>query len=161
MADGKWWMTTNLNVDIGRSYCYDDSESNCRRYGRLYTWEAAQRGCETLRGGWRLPTNDDWRQMAGHHRGVFDDSDDAGTTAYADFSIGGRSGFDALLGGGRSPADGQYARLEAHGFYWSASESHSTTAWFYNFGRGGRALYRHGDGEKARAFSVRCVRDGS
>ena len=31
-------------------------------------------------------------------------------------------GFDALLGGGRNADDGQYARLEAHGFYWSASE---------------------------------------
>ena len=74
------------------------------------------------------------------------------------FLIGGTSGFDALLGGGRSD-DGQYARLEAHGFYWTASESGPAIAWFYNFGKGGLALNRHGDGEKQRAFSVRCVTD--
>ncbi|HUE23781.1 MAG TPA: hypothetical protein VMQ86_18980 [Bryobacteraceae bacterium] len=74
------------------------------------------------------------------------------------FLIGGNSGFDALLGGGRSD-DGQYARLEAHGFYWTASESGPAIAWFYNFGKGGLALNRHGDGEKQRAFSVRCVTD--
>jgi hypothetical protein len=30
---------------------------------------------------------------------------------------------------------------------------------FYNFGKGSTALYRQLDGEKERAFAVRCVRD--
>jgi len=72
--------------------------------------------------------------------------------------VGGSSGFNALLGGGRSD-DGQYARLEAHGFYWTASEIDGGNAWFYNFGKGGQALHRQSGGEKQRAFSVRCVRD--
>jgi len=48
MADGKDWTTANLNVNTSSSYCYDDAEPNCRRYGRLYTWESAQRGCQSL-----------------------------------------------------------------------------------------------------------------
>jgi uncharacterized protein (TIGR02145 family) len=157
MPDGKWWMTANLDINTGGSYCYDNTELHCRRYGRLYTWESAQRGCQSLGNGWRLPTNDEWRQLAKHYSGVYDDSDDSGKTAYEALLIGGSSGFDALLGGGRAPDDDQYARLEAHGFYWTASENDSANAWFYNFGRGGRSLYRHSDGEKQRAFSVRCV----
>ena len=157
MADGKQWMTENLNVSIGPSYCYEDTELNCRRYGRLYTWESAQRGCQSLGDGWRLPTNDEWRQMAKHYGGVRDDSDDGGKAAYKALSSGGSSGFNALLGGGRD-ADGHYARLEAHGFYWTASESDSASAWLYNFGRA-LILNRHSDGEKQRAYSVRCVRD--
>jgi uncharacterized protein (TIGR02145 family) len=159
MPDGKWWMTANLDIDTGRSSCYDDAEPNCRQYGRLYTWEAARQGCQTLGHGWRLPTNDEWRQLAKHFGGVYDDAADRGRGAYEALLAGGSSGLDALLGGGRAPDDGQYARLAAHGFYWTASETDSATAWFYNFGRGGRSLYRHGDGEKQRAFSVRCVRD--
>lgn len=158
MPDGVWWMTTNLDVNTSRSYCYDYTEMHCRRYGRLYTWESAQQGCQSLGNGWRLPTNEEWQQMAKRHGGVYDDSDDSGKAAYEALLIGGTSGFDALLGGGRAPDDGRYARLEAHGFYWTASESDSASAWFYNFGRGGRSLYRHSDGEKQRAFSVRCVR---
>jgi uncharacterized protein (TIGR02145 family) len=157
MPDGRQWMTENLNVSIGQSYCYDDAELNCRRYGRLYTWESAQRGCQSLGGGWRLPTNDEWRQMAKHYGGVRDDSDDGGKAAYTALSIGGSSGFNVLKGGGRS-ADGQYARLEAHGFYWTASENNPATAWLYNFGQA-RILNRHSDGEKERAFSVRCLRE--
>src|SRR5688500_6516438 len=106
MPDGKQWMTENLNVAADRSYCYDDAELNCRRYGRLYTWESAQRACRSLGGGWRLPTNDEWRQMAKHHGGVSNDSDDSGRAAYAALLSGGNSGFNALLGGGRSHDDG-------------------------------------------------------
>ena len=34
MGDGKEWTTANLNVNTSSSYCYDDAEPNCRRYGR-------------------------------------------------------------------------------------------------------------------------------
>lgn len=157
MADGKHWTTQNLNVNTVPSYCYDDAEVNCRRYGRLYTWESAQRGCRLLGHGWRLPTNDEWREMAKQYGGLREDGEDNGKAAYAALLIGG-SGFNAVLGGGRTPS-GEYARLEAHGFYWTASESDPTMAWFYNFGKGALFLNRHRDGEKARAFSVRCIRE--
>jgi len=158
MADSKEWTTHNLDVNSVPSYCYEGAELNCRRYGRLYTWEAAQRICQSLGDRWRLPTDDEWRQMAKHYGGVSEDSDDRGKTAYKALSAGGSSGFNAMLGGGRSE-DGQYARLEAHGFYWTASESDPASGWFYNFARGGQALHRQIGGEKLRAFSVRCVRE--
>ena len=69
---------------------------------------------------------------------------------------GGRSGFNAVLGGNRS--DGRYARLEAHGFYWTASANDPATAPFYNFGKNGGALHRQPQGEKEMAISVRCIR---
>ena len=159
MPDGKQWMTDNLNVDGGHSYCYDDSELNCRRYGRLYTWESAQQACQSLGNGWRLPTDADWRQMAKHYGGIFDDSKDEGKAAYTRLMSGGTSGFNALLGGGRVPDEGKYARLEAHGFYWTSSESGPANALFYNFGKGSLALYRQPGGKKEMAISVRCVRE--
>lgn len=103
MADGKEWTTENLNVGTTDSYCYGDTELNCRQYGRLYTWESAQRGCQSLGDGWRLPTNDDWRQMAKHYGGIRDESADTGKSAYKALLMGGSSGFNARLGGGRSP----------------------------------------------------------
>jgi uncharacterized protein (TIGR02145 family) len=159
MADGKQWTTHNLAVNTVPSFCYENSELNCRRYGRLYTWESARRGCQSLGDGWRLPTDDEWRQMAKRYGGVSEDSDDRGKAAYKALLIGGSSGFNALLGGGRNAGDGQYARLEAHGFYWTASESDPARAPFYNFGKGGLALHRQPGGEKQMAVSVRCVRE--
>ena len=157
MADGKQWTTRNLSVQLVPSYCYADSEQNCRRYGRLYTWDSARRACQSLGDGWRLPTEDEWRQLSKQYGGMHDDAADGGKAAYEALLIGGSSGFDALLGGGRS-STGEYARQEAHGFYWTASESDSSSALFYNFGHGTMALYRQTGGEKEQAFSVRCVR---
>ena len=158
MPDGKEWMTENLNIAVGPSYCYGGIEENCHRYGRLYTWESAERGCRALGRGWRLPTNDEWARMAKPFGGVRDDSADGGKAAYAALVAGGSSGFNAVYGGGRSPG-GEYERLEAHGLYWTASESSPSDAWFYNLGKNGRILNRHAGGEKHRAYAVRCVRE--
>jgi uncharacterized protein (TIGR02145 family) len=111
-----------------------------------------------LRDGWRLPTDDEWRQLAKQYGGASADSNGGGRAAYKALLIGGGSGFNAMLGGGREE-DGRYARLEAHGFYWTASESEPGSAPFYNFGKGGLALRRQTSGEKQSAFSVWCVRE--
>jgi uncharacterized protein (TIGR02145 family) len=158
MADGKKWTPYNLNVNNVPSYCYENAEQNCRRYGHLYTWESAQRACQLLGRGSRLPTDDEWRQLAKAYGGVHDDAVDGGKTAYTALLTGGASPFNAVLGGDRA-ADGQFARLEAHGFYWTASETDPGSAWFYNFGKGSVSLYRQRAGEKGMALSVRCVRD--
>jgi len=158
MADGKEWTTDNLNVNVDRSYCYDDAELNCRRFGRLYTFESARQGCQSLGAGWRLPTNDEWKQLARFHGGLREETDDKGKAAYKALLTGGETGFNALLGGDRSP-DGHYERLDAHGFYWTASENDGGGAWFYNFGRGELSLNRHSGGEKLMAASARCVRE--
>jgi uncharacterized protein (TIGR02145 family) len=158
MPDGKLWTTTNLNRTTDGSYCYDDAELNCRRYGSLYTWESAQRVCPSLGDGWRLPTNDDWLQLARHYGGIRDDPEGSGKAAYSALMLGGESGFNAVLGGSRAQ-NGEYARVDAHGLYWTASESDPGTAWFYNFGRGMLAFGRHSGGEKQQAFAVRCVRE--
>jgi uncharacterized protein (TIGR02145 family) len=157
MPDGKEWTTSNLSLNIDGSYCYADSDLNCGRYGRLYTWDAAKRGCASLGDGWRLPTDEDWRGLASHYGGVGEDSQDGGKAAYNSLLSGGRSGFNALLGGDRH--NDQFARLEAHGFYWTASETGDVTAVFYNFGKGGLALNRQPEGSKQMASSVRCISD--
>jgi uncharacterized protein (TIGR02145 family) len=100
-----------------------------------------------------------WRRLAEHYGGVREDSDDSGKAAFNALLTGGSSDFNALLGGNRD--GGEYARLEAHGFYWTASETAPASAWFWNFGQGGLSLNHHSDGEKQMALSVRCVRDVS
>ena len=91
-------------------YCYADAETNCRRYGRLYIWESAQRVCQSFGAGWRLPTDDEWRQMARRYGGIGDDSVDQGRGAFNALLSGGMSGFNAVLGGNRSP-NGQYRKV--------------------------------------------------
>jgi uncharacterized protein (TIGR02145 family) len=157
MADGKYWTTENMKAVMPGSYCYDSVSADCQRYGRLYTWKTAMTVCSQLGKGWKLPTEDEWRMLAKPYGGVWHDSNDEGKAAFISLIDGGPSQFNAVLGGGRDP-DGSYKRIDGHGFYWTTTETSDATAWFYNFGRR-QLLNRHNDGEKVRAFSVRCVRE--
>lgn len=153
MSDGRTWTTDNLRLVLPGSYCYGDAASQCLRFGRLYTWASAVQVCTQLGPGWRLPTDDEWRQLVKAYGGLLGDSKDR--AASTDLVAGRSSGFNAVLGGNRE-ADGSYARLDEHGFYWTATESANEHAWFYNFGRLG--LNRHRGGDKSMAVSVRCVK---
>ena len=51
------WMTKNLNYKTKNSTCYNNNESNCTIYGRLYNWNEAMTACPE---GWRLPSKKDW-----------------------------------------------------------------------------------------------------
>jgi len=157
--DNNLWTTANLKMNIPGSYCYDDKNENCRQYGRIYTWEAANRACPLLGEGWRLPANSEWWELTKLHGGMNTDTTIIRQRAYLSLLAGGTAGFNALLGGGRD-LDGRYARSNAHGFYWTSTstESNNNTAYFYNFAKGSKALYQQYDGEKERAFSVRCVK---
>ena len=58
------WMGENLNYDTANgagSWCYNNDESNCKKYGRLYDWNTAINACLT---GWRLPDTADWNALA-------------------------------------------------------------------------------------------------
>jgi uncharacterized protein (TIGR02145 family) len=157
MPDGKRWTLSNASTETPESYCYGDEPSNCQRYGRLYTWAAAQKVCAEMGPAWRLPSMKDWRELSRVYGGLFGDGPDNGKGAFRELLVGGRSGLEMLLGGGLD--GGEYARLEAHGFYWSSSEESPTTVRYLNFGKGSRTVYDQGGGGKTEAFSVRCVSD--
>jgi len=56
------WMAKNLSAipPVGKSWCSDGS-SECSKYGRHYSWEAAREACPA---GWHLPTRDEWDKLA-------------------------------------------------------------------------------------------------
>lgn len=57
----KTWMAENLNFMADESRCYEDSESNCTIYGRLYSWATAKNACPA---GWHLPNEKEWTLLA-------------------------------------------------------------------------------------------------
>jgi uncharacterized protein (TIGR02145 family) len=158
MADGKLWMAENLNVKIDGSHCYDDKQSNCDQYGRLYNWELANKGCKLVGPGWHLPSEDEWRNMAHCYGGIIGDSKDDGKAAYGHLIKGGDGRLNIILGGGRD-TDGSYKRIDAHGFYWTSTLTIDTTAWLYNFGNNSKIINHHNDMEKSREVLVRCIKD--
>jgi uncharacterized protein (TIGR02145 family) len=73
------WMAENLNYEAERSRCYNDSTSNCKKYGRLYDWATAMGIDEKFNRkkwngsnvkhqgvcpkGWHLPSNAEWDKL--------------------------------------------------------------------------------------------------
>ena len=157
MKDGKRWMTQNLNLKVDNSWCYDNDPSNCTKYGRLYTWEAAKEACSELGGGWRLPTDEEWREMAKKYGGADDDASDGGKAAYQALIEGGSSSFAAQLGGWRF-RNGSFNYAGTNGNYWSSSPDGSSGALNYYFYRYFGQLYRNFN-YRDYGFSVRCLQD--
>lgn len=158
MSNNHVWMTTNLKTVLPESYCYENNPQHCTDFGRLYTWAAAQEGCQLLGDGWRLPSLEEWEQLAKPYGGSFNDSKDSGRSAFQALLAGGRSGFNAVLGGGRDVNEDRYGRINGHGFYWTATASDSALAWFANFGKGSRKLFIQKDGEHGWGIAVRCIK---
>ncbi len=162
MNDGKVWLTKNLNVIVNNSYCYNGEDANCDKYGRLYTWEAAKEGCTSLGNGWRLPSDEEWRNLVVEYGGYYDDrpQNQIGYPARSSNSLleGGDSGFSALLGG-HSDRTGSYYFLDNTGLYWSATPADQDASWHYGFAKEDKWLYRFIYGSRERGFSVRCIRD--
>jgi uncharacterized protein (TIGR02145 family) len=153
----QYWMAENLNYKTEGSACYDDQESNCELYGRLYTWEAAMTACPD---GYRLPSRNDYtilwenaNQMNGGSR-----PQDAlwvnGTWAP---NADNKTGFSAYPGG---LWKGSYDRWLMDAFFWTSTpgEVYPTTH--------ARSLhmnelnaYLGQDDPKTYMMSVRCVKD--
>jgi uncharacterized protein (TIGR02145 family) len=52
------WMTQNLNYSpVSFSWCYNNTDTNCNSYGRLYDYYGALSAAPP---GWHLPTDAEW-----------------------------------------------------------------------------------------------------
>ena len=158
-AEHQIWMTKNLDVNVEGSYCYDDADSNCTKYGRLYSWDAAMSACPE---GWHLPSKTEWVQLTdngkkGHY--LMDPVAWEGT---------GQSGFDVLPAGYRESSKAvcgdYYCSKGDEAMFWSSETDPEVpnTAYYEHFSTYGDyaswAVLDGGDIER-RALSVRCVLD--
>ncbi len=162
LIGGQLWMTENLNYGDAGKVCYDNDPANCRTYGGLYTWEAAQEVCPE---GWHLPSKEEWEELSGFLGGK-----DAGQKLKASkedpvaWDGTNSSGFTALPAGAGN-GEG-FHRLGNWALFWSASEYNGQRAWFaqldgfwYPAPPKYTNLYIGSYYLKSNQFSVRCVKD--
>jgi uncharacterized protein (TIGR02145 family) len=174
------WMAENLNYKIGNSWCYDNSESNCRKYGRLYTWNAAVKACPS---GWHLPDTAEWNKLMAAIGGAklrntdpdngnggkpYDYYESAGKKLKSKIgwkqNDGGKSGngadefgYSALPGGFRLD-DGSFGYAGNFGYWWSATEYGSGSAYHWNMINSEDSVNEFA-GDRSHGYSARCVKD--
>jgi uncharacterized protein (TIGR02145 family) len=123
------WMAENLNYNANGSKCYNDLDSYCATYGRLYNWNTALTVCPE---GWYLPTINELDTFMGIN------------------------GFATLLGGFGHP-DGSFGSVGYSGIWWSSTEYGSYSAYRFEYYSDG--VVRMNDIDKNNLFSVRCAKD--
>ncbi len=144
------WMAENMNYKTSDSWCYDNKDGNCKKYGRLYTWEAAQNACPS---GWHLPSS------------VELDSFLATVGAYSVNLRAGswgngkdKYGFSAVPAGYFNSLSKKFRSLGDGASFWSSTENYSYGA--YRLDIGDRSADVGGNG-KHYGFSVRCLQDSN
>ena len=153
------WMAENLNYDTANgsgSWCYDNADSNCVKYGRLYTWDAAKSACPA---GWHLPVREEWNNLvaATGGSGIAGRKLKSQNGWYRERNGTDEYGFSAMPAG-RRIGDGRFDNVDRHGYWWSAAEGKDSNAYYRNIYYSDNNVYDYGH-EKSNGLSVRCVQD--
>jgi uncharacterized protein (TIGR02145 family) len=169
------WMSKNFNFNVKGSKCYDNQESNCATYGRLYDWATAmalpaicnsayckisEKHKGICPGGWHIPSKADWEKLIRYVGG----EKTAGlylkaTNGWNDNGNGeDKYGFSALPGG-YGKDDGSF--YDVVGTWWSADGdgSYSGGNYAYSLYVDNKSASSGGNNYKSDLRSVRCLQD--
>ncbi len=165
----------NLKIGAHTIYAHDSTTtpSNLTKYGYLYNWYAAKgiyttgniQSTDTLNicpSGWHVPTDAEWTTLTtelGTESAAGGKMKSIGTAYWNSPNTGAtnESGFSALPGGRRYNV-GSFSSISSDAFFWSATESASTTAWVRNLNYNGGLVYVNYS-NKSFGASVRCLRN--
>jgi uncharacterized protein (TIGR02145 family) len=163
-------MKENLNWEIQEgSQCYDNTISNCVKYGRLYKWESAMAACPN---GWHLPSDEEWKTLEvflGMSQSQANETGYRGNDEgkklkslnfwYNNGNGNNSSGFNGLPGGVCRQSGNCY-HIEENGHWWSSTtlSNNYTGAWQRDLWYGTDQVHRGGQ-YKTRFYSVRCIKD--
>jgi len=180
------WMAENLNCNVSGSKCYNNSEANCGKYGRLYDWATAMNlpsSCNysSCSGqiktkhqgicpeGWHIPSNADWNVLMKYVNPSCSDNSScagAGTKLKAEDGWNSYSGIPkgtdefgfSALPGGLGYSGGGFNFVGDHGRWWSTTEYVSDGAYYRYIYYYYEDVY-YNDRSKSDLFSVRCLQD--
>lgn len=163
LKDGKIWMSQNLNFETPGSWCYNDDPENCNKYGRLYSYESAQKICPKR---WHLPWVKDWEEMINCYGAVYEAPPDQNPqmllyeqSQRAFDSLAQKDVFNPQYGGTRNRI-GEYSSIRWAAKYWSQRDKKTDPAKSYGFSKNGRMISNTGDfNMETFAFSCRCIKN--
>lgn len=168
-VDNQIWMGRNLSVSKFRNgdaipeaktkeeweragasqqpaWCYyDNNPKNKKQFGKLYNWYAVNDSRGLAPEGWRIPDENDWRQLI-----TYLYSESIKTNNKNEFIL-------SLPKGGSINSFGQFDYGGIIGFWWSASRYISSMSWYMRLSQTDNNL--HADYTNiSEGYSVRCIK---
>lgn len=151
------WFAENLNYKTGNSWCYDNDEYNCVKYGRLYDWNTARMACPS---GWHLPSRAEWNDMTYNIGGSLVGKKLKSKNGWNKI---GRIGTDeygfSALPGGRRFANGNFRLIGEAGNWWTSTECNHLEAYYRYMNASINEVGESNYYRKIMGFSVRCVKN--
>ena len=160
------WMAENMKLDVSDGFCYGDVKANCEKYGTFYNSNTALRVCPE---GWRLPTANDWKILAGNIGTEKSDKYGGGTFVYnnddAISKIRSKDGWKNsngtnALGFSAYPAGyfngTQYSGLGEKAYFMGKHTASEDDAWAYV---SEKEIYVTGGKVTSAAMPVRCMQE--
>jgi len=151
--DTQIWMAQNLNYSeelLGK--CYDNKDSNCEKYGRLYEWDDALRVCPD---GWHLPSTSEWNTLVS---AVGKDPGKSLKSTSSDWRDGGGTDsydFGALPGGG---LESEFKNINIRGDWWTSTENSGAASTYATTRYMNSAnTVQSNNPSKLNQYSVRCI----
>lgn len=144
------WFAENLNINLNGSSCYNNQNSYCNKYGRLYQWKTAKNACPD---GWRLPTTVEYSNLLNSIRGSdllkANNSDWMGSVDENDEIL-----FSALPAG-YTTSTGTFTSSGASTRFWTSTEYQGIRAYYFSIDNDDAEIKY---GLKQSQYSVRCVK---
>jgi len=138
--DSMVWMTQNMNYYMTGAHCYDDDDSNCDKYGKLYPNSLTFNIC---RNGWHVPSKDEFQKLLKFLKTSSDYNKMFGAKP---------AGFRSENGGFESVGDSA--------FFWTSTEMTGEGNCYVVFSSKGTAGTLTCKGkERGDGLSLRCVKD--
>jgi uncharacterized protein (TIGR02145 family) len=154
------WMAENLSFNLGDSWCYNNADSNCVKYGKQYTLNMAKIACPN---GWHLPSKNDWNELitfVGPSTGGKKLKSKKGwyVNDYQNVDYNGTDdlGFSALPGGWKGS---KFYDEGMKGQWWSNSQSDGINRADYVALGGNDDVGLSTNAEPYYGLSVRCIKD--
>lgn len=170
------WMSENLNFASDSSFCYNNDEKNCAKYGRLYKWAAAVNKSEescgfgntcSLPSGkiqgvcpseWHLPSKAEFETLISAIGG----RNIAGKILKATIINGSDDYAFATLPAGYKPDGGDFLNEGSGAYFWSSEEASGTYERYsaYRMSLNSASVVAYlSTGGKSNGYSVRCIKD--
>jgi uncharacterized protein (TIGR02145 family) len=142
------------------AWCYyENKKKNGKKYGKLYNWHAVNDPRGLAPAGYHIPSDTEWTILSDYLGGdTVAGSKMKSTSGWKNNGNGtNSSGFSGLPGGGRYYS-GSYDGMGTNGYWWSASEDYTGSAYLRYLDDSYDYLFRSFS-LKEEGFSVRCLRD--
>ncbi len=173
------WMAENLNYTVDSSWCYNNEQDSCAKYGRLYQWTSAMEISTTYNSttwggsdvnhqgicpdGWHIPNNDEWQTLYNY---VDTNNSDVSVGSALKSASGwneGSNGSDIFsfsgLPAGAAFSNSNFVLASVSTRFWSTTEIAGDQADAWGLYEDGSFYIESSNGNKLYGFSVRCIKD--